>query len=100
VPRVTSVRRSVTIATALVVSQALLCVIIGWVTFGHHDHSGSSSAEAAGPTLGPGAVVPPVQRDAVVGQRCHPAGADGTTRGGVAVRCRAGRSGTPIWQIN
>jgi hypothetical protein len=59
VARVTSVRRTVTVATALVVSQVVLCVVIGWVTIDRHAHSGSS-ASAAGPVLGPPVVVPPV----------------------------------------
>jgi hypothetical protein len=58
VARVSSVRRTVTVATALVVSQAVLCVVIGWVTIDHHGRSGSS-ASAAAPVLGPPVVVPP-----------------------------------------
>jgi hypothetical protein len=163
----TSVRRSVVIATALVVSQALLCAVIGWVTFDHHDRSGSS-AEAAGPVLTPPVVVPSasvrpvlpsrtlgesrllrnptkadeptiptqsppvslappsaappsaapssagpplgfqaepspsesaIQQDAIPGKPCDPAGADGITHTGQAVRCRKGRSGDLIWRI-
>ena len=60
VARVSSVRRTVTIAGALIASQAVLCAVIGWVTFGGHDHSGGSSARAAEPNLGPALVVPPV----------------------------------------
>jgi len=60
VARVSPVRRTVTIAGALIASQALLCAVIGWVTFGGHDHSGGSSARAAEPKLGPALVLPPV----------------------------------------
>ena len=49
-----------TIATALIASQAVLCAVIGWVTFGGKEQSGGSAARAAEPKLGPALVVPPV----------------------------------------
>jgi hypothetical protein len=55
--RVTSVRRTVSVAAALVAGQAVLCAVIGWVTFG-----GSGQAHSiarAEPDLGPALVVPP-----------------------------------------
>jgi hypothetical protein len=57
--RVTSVRRTVVVAVALVTGQALLCGIIGFVTFG--DQSGATpGGRAAEPQLaGPPIVVPP-----------------------------------------
>jgi hypothetical protein len=54
--RATSVRRTVTVATALVASQAVLCGVIGWITFGGTNQSARSAAE---PFLGPPIVVPP-----------------------------------------
>jgi hypothetical protein len=57
--RVTSVRRTVVVAVALVTGQALLCGIIGFVTFG--DRGGAAPpGRAAEPQLaGPPIVVPP-----------------------------------------
>jgi hypothetical protein len=57
--RVTSVRRTVVVAVALVTGQALLCGIIGFVTFG--DHGGAPpGVRAAEPQLaGPPIVLPP-----------------------------------------
>ena len=52
--RVTSVRRTVTVAGALVAGQALLCVVIGFVTFGDPEDE-APSVQAAVPRL----VVPP-----------------------------------------
>jgi hypothetical protein len=49
----------VTVATALVASQAVLCAVIGWITFGGHDQPAHSNARAAEPVLGPPIVVPP-----------------------------------------
>ena len=57
--RATSVRRTVTVATALVASQAVLCAVIGWITFGGGDEPAHSKARAAEPLLGPPIVVPP-----------------------------------------
>jgi cytoskeletal protein RodZ len=54
-----SVRRTVAVATALVASQAVLCAVIGWVTFGGKD-AAHSQPRAAEPLLGPPLVVPPV----------------------------------------
>jgi hypothetical protein len=57
--RVTSVRRTVVVAVALVTGQALLCGIIGFVTFG--DNGGAAPrVRAAEPQLaGPPIVLPP-----------------------------------------
>ena len=56
--RVTSVRRTVRIAVALVTGQALLCGIIGFVTFGGKDET-PPRVRAAEPQLaGPPLVVP------------------------------------------
>jgi hypothetical protein len=46
------------VATALVAGQALLCAVIGWVTFGGHDPA-RSTTQAAEPRFGPALVVPP-----------------------------------------
>jgi len=162
----------VTIATVLIASQAVLCAVIGWVTFGGREQAGGSAARAAEPDLGPALVVPPVsvapvttsptahrprrstptpsakpsrtpprvppapprstatkttspaatkrsstrspegavvvkptpsasevQGNAVVGAKCSPAGAEGVTVLGLAVRCRSDRSGDLIWQL-
>jgi hypothetical protein len=57
--RVTPVRRTVIVAVALVTGQALLCAIIGFVTFGGTDDA-APTAGAAGPRLaGPPIVVSP-----------------------------------------
>ena len=57
--RVTSVRRTVVVAVALVTGQALLCGFIGFVTFGDNDGA-VPGARAAEPQLaGPPVVVPP-----------------------------------------
>ncbi|MET0495284.1 MAG: hypothetical protein ABW000_19355 [Actinoplanes sp.] len=57
--RVTSVRRTVTVAVALVVGQALLCGVIGFVTFGGKSEA-KPAPHAAEPRLaGPPIVVPP-----------------------------------------
>jgi hypothetical protein len=56
--RVTSVRRTVLIAVALVTGQALLCGLIGFLTFGNDEPR--SPTPAAEPQLaGPPLVVPP-----------------------------------------
>jgi len=52
--RVTSVRRTVTVAGALIVGQASLCVVIGFVTFGGRDDA-TPGAHAAAPQI----AVPP-----------------------------------------
>lgn len=55
----TPVRRTVIVAVALVTGQALLCAIIGFVTFGSPGDA-APSADAAGPRLaGPPIVVSP-----------------------------------------
>jgi hypothetical protein len=54
----TSVRRTVTVATALVLSQAVLCGVIGWVTFGGKDPA-PARPRADGTLFGPAVVVPP-----------------------------------------
>jgi hypothetical protein len=59
-PRTTSVRRILTVATALVAGQAVLCGVIGWVTFGSRGHAARPAVHAAEPLLGPPIVVPPV----------------------------------------
>jgi hypothetical protein len=56
--RVTSVRRTVVVAGALVAGQALLCGIIGFVTFGGGDDK-ATGARAAEPLAGPPVVLPP-----------------------------------------
>lgn len=45
-------------ATALIAGQAVLCAVIGWVTFGGADQA-RSTTRAAGPDFGPALVVPP-----------------------------------------
>lgn len=47
-----------TVATALIASQAVLCAVIGWVTFGSKEPA-HSQPRAAEPLLGPPIVVPP-----------------------------------------
>jgi hypothetical protein len=53
--RVTSVRRTVRVAVALVTGQALLCGIIGFVTFGGRDgpahRAGAAEPQLAGPPI-------------------------------------------------
>lgn len=44
VTRATSPRRTVRVATALVTGQALLCAVIGWVTFGPSEQPPRASA--------------------------------------------------------
>jgi hypothetical protein len=82
VARVTSVRRTVTIAGALIASQAVLCAVIGWVTFGGHGDSGGSKARAAEPNLGPALVIPPASVAPVLPSAhhsSHPAATEPTT---------------------
>jgi hypothetical protein len=52
-----AVRRTVRLAVALVMSQALLCGVIGWLTIGggHDDSSGSQVDRLAVPTIAPAA---------------------------------------------
>ena len=54
-----------TVATALVASQAVLCGVIGWVTFGGNG-SAHSQSRANGALLGPPVVVPPASVAPVV----------------------------------
>ncbi|MFI7600897.1 hypothetical protein [Actinoplanes sp. NPDC049681] len=56
--RGTSVRRTVIVAVALVTGQALLCAVIGVVTFGDHGRAASPVPRAAEPVAGPPIVVP------------------------------------------
>jgi hypothetical protein len=63
--RATSVRRTVTVATALVASQAVLCGVIGWITFGGTNQPARSTTRAE-PVLGPPIVVPPASVAPVV----------------------------------
>jgi hypothetical protein len=56
----------VTVATALVASQAVLCAVIGWITFGGTNQPAQSTARAAEPVLGPPIVVPPASVAPVV----------------------------------
>ena len=65
VTRATSVRRTVTVATVLVLSQAVLCAVIGWVTFGGKEPA-HSQPRADGALLGPAIVVPPASVPPVV----------------------------------
>jgi hypothetical protein len=48
-----AVRRTVRVAVALIVGQALLCMLIGWLTFGHPRSTGSTVDEMAAPPLSP-----------------------------------------------
>jgi hypothetical protein len=57
--RVTSVRRTVTVAVALVTGQALLCGIIGFVTFGGEGAAAPGSGATAPQLAGPPVVLPP-----------------------------------------
>lgn len=57
--RVTSVRRTVTVAVALVVGQALLCGIIGFVTFGGKSEVRPAPRAVEPRLAGPPRVVPP-----------------------------------------
>ena len=57
--RATSVRRTVTVATALVMGQALLCAVIGWVTFDGDRPPAQSTARAPAPLPGSPIVVAP-----------------------------------------
>ena len=61
--RVTSVRRTVCVAVALVTGQALLCAIIGFVTFDGDEPAsrpGAAAPQLAGPPIAPPATgVPP-----------------------------------------
>lgn len=56
--RGTSVRRSVIVAVVLVAGQALLCAVIGFVTFGDHGGAAPPRARAADTIAGPPIVVP------------------------------------------
>jgi hypothetical protein len=56
--RTSSVRRTVTIAVALVVGQLALCSVIGWVTFGDLLHPASSAQRDTG---APAATLPLVE---------------------------------------
>ncbi|MGW4944926.1 hypothetical protein ACWEOZ_25430 [Actinoplanes sp. NPDC004185] len=72
--RVTSVRRTVRVAVALVAGQALLCGVIGFVTFGGDD--AKSSGRAAEPQLaGPPIVVPSTNSPPPSDQAGRPVGA-------------------------
>jgi len=69
----------VTVATALIASQAVLCAVIGWVTFGSKEPAHSQS-KAAEPLLGPPIVVPPASVAPVTTPPTHgPAKPDRTT---------------------
>ena len=56
--RATSVRRTVVVAVALVTGQALLCAVIGFVTFGDHGRPAPAGPRAAEPLAGPPVAVP------------------------------------------
>ena len=56
--RVTSVRRTVRVAVALVTGQALLCGVIGFVTFGGRSAEPPGARESAPQLAGPPIVVP------------------------------------------
>ena len=78
--RVTSVRRTVGIAVALVTGQALLCGVIGIVTFGDKSTS-APGAQAVEPQLaGPPAAVPSVSAPSAGAPADRPE--PGTTRSG------------------
>jgi hypothetical protein len=58
VPATRSVRRTVRVAVALVIGQALLCALIGWITFtyspAHRDHQSPAVDQMAGaPVVAP-----------------------------------------------
>jgi hypothetical protein len=56
----TSVRRTVRVAVALVAGQALLCAVIGWVTFGaSHAHRPGAPVSTVEPLAGKPLVMPP-----------------------------------------
>jgi len=57
--RVTSVRRTVVVAVALVTGQALLCGIIGFVTFGDRGGAPPGGGAAEPQVAGPPIVLPP-----------------------------------------
>jgi hypothetical protein len=57
--RVTSVRRTVVVAVALVTGQALLCGIIGFVTFGDRGGAPPGGGAAEPQIAGPPVVLPP-----------------------------------------
>jgi hypothetical protein len=52
-PAAGTVRRTVRVAVALVVGQALLCALIGWLTLGRGHGSGSSVDQMAAPPAVP-----------------------------------------------
>lgn len=52
-PAAGTVRRTVRVAVALVVGQALLCALIGWLTIGRGHSPGSSVDQMAAPAVPP-----------------------------------------------
>jgi len=87
-----TVRRTVRMAVALMVSQALLCGLIGWLTIGggRDDASGSPVDRLALPTIAPAAPPVPATPSAAAPSRA----ATAASAAGAAARKMA-RSATP-----